>query len=475
LLSKNKLRNKVFGYLVLFALTLIAFLWIFQVTTLPVYYEWTKTRKMKSEALTLKTMYEDNYSDDEIDLFSYENEVCVEIVSYGVKTYPSTNNISCLIITKGTTYKKDFIDSGLDMQYYILHNDKYDSQILIYGIKLDSNSYAFLAANVAPIGPTVQIITEQLIVISISIIVLSLLIAAFISRRLSEPIVKLEKDAHKLSDPESEFLFSEDSGIYEIDSLAKTLNNSKTELAKTEQLRREFLANVSHDLKTPLTMIKAYSEMARDLNCGKKVKRNQNLNVIIDEADRLNLLVNDILKLSRLQANVDQVNLEEIKINHFIRDILNKYDYLGQDGYSFNFIAKKNYTIFADEKRLGQVLFNLINNAVNYAGDDKVTTIRLSDKQDTILVEIIDTGVGIKENELENIWEKYYKVNKKYKRTQVGTGIGLSIVKNILDNYHQNYGVRSKVGSGTTFYFELEKVKEKETKKRKRRKSNKKK
>ena len=261
-----------------------------------------------------------------------------------------------------------------------------------------------------------------------------------------------------MSKGDYDIVFDTDNGIDEINELALTLNQARDELSKTDELRRELLANVSHDLKTPLTMIKAYSEMVRDLTYDDKEKRDSNLNTIIDETDRLALLVNDILELSKIQSNVGELNIDSFDINKMIVSIINKFDYLKErDNYIFEYKENKNIMVYADKQKIEQVIYNLIGNAINYVGKDKKIIIKLINNDKKIKVEITDHGKGIDKEELNLIWDKYYKVDKKYKRNNVGTGLGLSIVKNILISHNSAYGVMSKKNKGTTFYFELNK------------------
>ena len=216
------------------------------------------------------------------------------------------------------------------------------------------------------------------------------------------------------------------------------------------------MANVSHDLKTPLTMIKAYAEMSRDLNGEDKVKRDKNMNVIIEEVDRLTILVNDILTLSSMQSKINELNLEEFDIVSLINTILKRYEIFKEtENYNFIFENKKKILITADKKKIEQVIYNLINNAINYTGDDNLVTIKVISKKDCVRVEIKDTGKGINEEDIPYIWDRYYKNKKKHKRNLIGTGLGLSIVKSILELHKYNYGVKSEKNKGTTFYFEI--------------------
>jgi len=249
--------------------------------------------------------------------------------------------------------------------------------------------------------------------------------------------------------------FNENSNIEEIKELSRTLNQTKKELSKIDTTRKDLLANVSHDLKTPLTMIKAYAEMARDLNKDNEEKRTDNLNVIIEESDRLNSLVNNILELSKSEKNMDTLTRENFSINELITKVLHRFDYLTEEGYTLKFVSKKEYIIYADIQKIEQVIYNLVINAVNYTGKDKKVTVKIEENKGYIRVYVIDTGKGIAESEINLIWDKYYKNEKNHQRNKIGTGLGLSIVKNILIKHNYNYGVISTKGKGSKFYFDI--------------------
>ena len=204
-------------------------------------------------------------------------------------------------------------------------------------------------------------------------------------------------------------------------------------------------------------MIKAYAEMVRDLTYKDEEKRNNNLNTIINETDRLNLLVNDILDLSALQSN-NTLECEEFDLIQIVKQIISRFNILiEKENYCFIFDPpKEEIIVYADKKRIYQVIYNLINNAINYTGDDKKVFIEVKEFAKAYRVSIKDTGKGIPKDEIKFIWDKYYHNEKKHKRNEYGTGLGLSIVKNILQNHHFKYGVNSS-NKGTTFYFEIKK------------------
>ena len=454
---KNKLGFKIWLYLIAFSIAILLLLWCFQILSLKDYYEFSTKKEISKTVEKVKKLYNDPNYANYFDKLSYDNDMCIELYDGIVRVYSSFSCTSTAI--EFSREKKAFIKSDITSQGYEVSNGL-DDKVLLYGIELDDNKYAFIQASLIPVDSTVSILKKQLLFVSFFTCVLSVLVAYFISRKISKPIEDINDNAKKLSKGIYDVKFDENSTVQEIN---KTLNYTSSELAKTENLRRKLLANVSHDLKTPLTMIKAYAEMVRDLTYNNKEKRESNLNVIITESDRLNLLVNDILDLSKYQSGSIKLEYETFDLVPFIKDITKRYDiYEEKNGYDITCKCKGHIYVNADKKRLEQVMYNLINNAVNYTGDDKKVYVFVREENDKVRVEVKDTGKGIKEEDLPLIWDKYYKADKTYSRITVGTGIGLSIVKNILMLHKLNYGVESTVNEGTTFYFELQVVKKPE-------------
>lgn len=451
-LNKNKLTRHIWFYLIIFTLSIILFLWFFQVVFINSYYEYSKTNQIKNVTDEILQNYDNDI--EYLNKLSYEENICIEIVKNRITIYSSNDSIRGCISSSGK-YKNDFYENDLEEQTYKLINPLLNTKSLIYAKKYNEDITIFVNASLEPLDNTISILSNQLIIVSIIVVILSLIIGYFISKRISKPIVKMNEKAKKLANGNYNFTFDNNSNIYEIDELANTLNYAKKELAETDELRRDLLANVSHDLKTPLTMIKGYAEMIRDLNSDNIEKRNANLNVIIEESERLNILVNDLLTLSKIQANKDVLEKEDFDIVELINNIIKRYSiYKDTEGYIFEVNTPDKVIVNADKKKIEQVIYNLINNAINYTGDDNRVIINvLVDKN--IRVEIKDTGKGIKKEDLPHIWDKYYHSKKKHKRNIIGTGIGLSIVKTILESHNFKYGVESKRNKGTTFYFEI--------------------
>ncbi|MCI8467617.1 MAG: HAMP domain-containing histidine kinase [Bacilli bacterium] len=458
----NSITFKTLFYLVTFSISILLLLWFFQAIFLSVSYERFQIKNLNKIASTIHNVSDESLLET-IEQIAYEQEVCIEFVSpYKTMSY-NTRLIGCELGKNNKNiieYQTEMIENNEAMQAFRLVNQEFKANAFLYGIQKTSG-YVFVYNTLEDLSNASIVLKGQLIYLTVIAIIFACIIAYFLSHKITKPILDITEKAKKLGTGNHDIIF-EQNGILEIDELAESLNMAQEELSKTDELRRDLLANVSHDLKTPLTMIKAYAEMIRDISYKSDDKREEHLNIIISETDRLNILVNDLLSLSKMQADADTLKMEEFDLTKEIHGIIKKYEIMKElENYNFVVEMPKEAIVYADKNKLNQVIYNLINNAINYTGKDKLVTIRIIEEKSKYLVEIVDTGKGIKPEEIKLIWNKYYKNEKNHKRNVVGTGIGLSIVKTILEHHHFEYGVRSKKNVGTTFYFKINKNKKK--------------
>lgn len=457
--KKNSLEFKVWFYLLLFSFLIIFILWLLQVVSLQSYYELKTKRDLNHFVEKLKKEYNKGDYRDSINKMSFSTNICVEVYSKNMRIYSSSNcNTKYIELSRE---KSEFILSNKEEQGFEIKDDKLNDRYLLKGIKLEKDIVAFVQASLVPLDTTKAILTDQLFIVTIAVILLSVLVAIFISKIITKPVEKLSELSKNIAKGDYDYEVEFTTKVSELSELIDNLKFTSKELSKTESLRRELLANVSHDIKTPLTMIKAYAEMVRDITYKNKDKRNENLNIIIKEADRLDLLVNDILELSKFQSKTITLEYSNFDINALIKEIIKRHEiFIIKEDYYIEYVDVSKKNVWADRKRIEQVVYNILNNAINYCGEDKKITINVIEKEETIRIEIKDNGKGIAPEELPFIWDKYYKADKTYIRKAQGSGIGLSIVKNILTLHNSNYGVESELKKGTCFYFELKKTKE---------------
>ncbi len=455
------------GFGVFTAVT-VALLWVFQIALLNTFYRAIKTAEIKRVSERVEALFENGAPAS--DYFAVTRETDVSILLCDA----SGNNVALSVDSRGDMLNRfdrfSCIRLFLEVQAAggsVLTENVSEAAApngiggasseertnIIYARTFSTPSggeyLVLLTSRVVPVDSTVNTLKIQLWALTFVMLALAFALAVFLSRRLARPLEEINRSAKQLAAGRYDVRFKE-TGARETAELAATLNYAASELGKAEDLRRELIANVSHDLRTPLTMISGYAEVMRDLP-GENTP--ENTQVIIDESTRLSELVTDLLDLSKLEAGVQNLSPEVFDLTAEIEAILTRYDKLAD----FRFVFLHDGAVFVngDRLKLSQVVYNLVNNAINYSGAEKVVTLRQTVENGAVRISVTDTGAGIPEDQLPYIWQRYYRVDKEHRRSAVGTGLGLSIVQKILDLHGGRYGVASKLGSGSTFWFEL--------------------
>lgn len=465
--TTKTLTFKLWGYFITFAILIFIVLWFMQVIFLQSYYSSMK----KSEIIRLSDEVEEEYFNgdyaDKIDKLAYKNATYVFLFNTeGNVKYASAgeniNGLNIQSINRPITFNMDeitkkMINSPNGKLSYTLKLDRFKTEIFVYGRLLkDKNTCLVMVTSIDPIDATTNVLKSQLVYVTVIALIISSVVSIFLSKRISHPLQEMTNAAKKLGQGNYDVEFKK-SGYVEIDELSDTLNYATKKLKQTDEVRKELIANVSHDLKTPLTMIKAYSEMIRDLSGENKEKREEHLNVIIEETDRLTRLVSDMMDLSKIESGLTTLTKTEFNLSEVVKKIVSGFNIIQDENCSIKVDVPNEAYVLADKTKIEQVVYNLVANAINHSGENKDIKIKIvsNSKRYKLLVE--DNGPGIKKEDLPNIWNRYYKTADTYKRANSGSGLGLSIVKNILDKHNSNFGVDSIVGKGTTFYFDLEK------------------
>lgn len=479
-----------------FAAIVLALLWCFQVIFLEEFYKGVKTRELNAAADSIsKKMFESDLG-ALLQNLAQENQICAMAIGTDGSLIASADTLpNCRIhklppaelfslYTAAVENGGSFIQrtSREDGRFFIHGEsgkvpfeelpatadeaernqnkplmpffDRAQESIICVRVVADQDGnerVLLLNSVISPVSATTRTLRIQLTILTALMLLLAAGFAVLLSRKISRPVIQINDSAKELA--KGEYHRYKGKSYREIRELDETLSGVSMELQKSEALKRELLANVSHDLRTPLTMITAYAEAMRDLP-GENSP--ENVQVIIDEANHLNALVNDLLDLSKHQAGVQKLSKERFSITGLVRETLERYTKLReQEGYEITFEASEEAFVEADRMKISQVIYNLINNAVNYTGKDKTVEIVQTVSEESVTLSVRDTGEGIPEEQLGLVWERYYKLDKTHKRAAVGTGLGLSIVKNILDMHGAQYGVQSKVREGSVFWFRL--------------------
>ncbi|MFJ7727191.1 two-component system histidine kinase PnpS [Neobacillus sp. NPDC097160] len=232
-----------------------------------------------------------------------------------------------------------------------------------------------------------------------------------------------------------------------------------TELKKLEQMRKDFVANVSHELKTPVTSIKGFTETLMDGAMNNQETLEAFLSIILKESDRLQTLIQELLELSKIEQQGFQLNLLEVDLRALLEEVITLLTGKAEEkNIRLEFYCKQNQVLIkCDADRLKQVFINLIGNAITYTPSEGDVKIILLDCKETVRIHVKDSGVGIKEEEIPRIFERFYRVDRARSRNSGGTGLGLAIVKHLIEAHHGNISVKSKVGEGSEFIIELHK------------------
>lgn len=431
-MDKLKLKWRIFVFLLGFCAMLVAILWIFQTALLTGMYKMIR----RSEIEQVISLVEKNIDNPNLQSLINDLEVSKEIrvtltQEFAVPNYnpprEDRNNPNRKLMETVTETKEIALANGQTV------------------------SFTFYAI-ITPVEATVSTLRFQLYIISGIMLLCSIALAAMIARRISKPIEEISQGAKALASDNYDVRF-DGRGFLEIRELSDTLNTAAAELSKVENQRRELMANVSHDLRTPLALIFSYAEMMHDFPQEVTPEQTQ---TIMNEAKRLTSLVNDVLDVSRLESGTMELHCTTYDLTERLNDTISRMaELVKKDGYTISFERIGAVYVKADEIKITQAFYNLLINAVHYSTADKNIVVRQSSVDGKVKISVIDHGDGIAPENLPSIWERYYKVDKKHKRAITGTGLGLSIVKKIIELHGGAYGVESEPGKGSTFWFEL--------------------
>lgn len=327
----------------------------------------------------------------------------------------------------------------------------------VYGTSIrflgDTEMYLHIGKSLRLMETAVSRMGARTAFLAAFVFILNFAISSAVAGWMVNPITEITKKARNLAQGDFSIDFQGNAYGTEMIELADTLNYARDELSKTDRMQKELIANVSHDFKTPLTMIKGYASMIIEISGNNPEKRNKHAQVIVDEADRLTSLVNDVLDLSKIRSGIAQLENKAVDMSAYLEEALGRFNYLqDSQGYHFEKVIEPGLYTIADRVKIGQVLYNLIGNAVNYTGEDKKVFISLQREGEYFRFAVRDTGAGIKKEEIAGIWDRYYRSSETHKRPVQGTGLGLSIVKTVLERHGFAFGVESEVGKGSTFY-----------------------
>lgn len=395
-------------------------------------------------------------------IFSYENDR-VNLEQTIINTSPYSPGQSNVDLSVDEFYRDmvntcvlNMINTGQTASCDVYQTNYFDTSFIVYYRLLDMGGQKYFMYSSVPmsmVNDPIKILNEQLLYSSISAFAAVMLISVLAATKISAPIKQLSDNATRMVKGDFSVFF-DGNGSEEIDKLAESLNYAVLQMRQTQTLRQDVIANVSHDLKTPLTLIKSYAELLKDFPDALVNKREERINLIISETDRMTRLVNEMLRLAKEESGIIPISKTVFSLSELVQNSVSVFGVKETEGYKFEVMIQPDLMVSADKSQIEKVIHNYMQNAVNYTGKDLKIKIELKEINNKARFDVIDTGKGIPDDEQEKIWDRYYRASKQYTRG-TGTGLGLSIVKNILTRHGLNFGVNSVVGKGSDFYFEI--------------------
>ncbi len=468
----KSIRSKLWLGMMILVGVIILLLWLFQIVFLDKFYTVLKingvTKSAENIVEDIEKLNEVNQINDtqsivnSAERFINEKQLEIEIVDrdYNVVyrgTYRNNSNMPG-IIHEAFIEVSNSAMAGKETKKEVTH-PKLGYEFMLIGIPIRNGSIVegamIITMPMASVKETADILKIQLIIITCILLIVSLLISYKLSKNFSEPISKIIRQADSYSKGEYntriEHISNDEIGI-----LAKQMNDMGEALKRNDVLQKELIANVSHELRTPLTLVRGYAEMLRDVTGENPEKREKQLGIIIEESKRLGSMVDDILNLSRLQSGAVTLNIEKISLKEMLTLLKERFELSEKDQkLELKGVLELEECLLGDKNSIQQVFYNLIGNAFRHSGDNRSVTVNAIPKEKTVRIEVRDQGKGIAEEDIKHVFERYYKGKSVDGKKSEGTGLGLAIVKSILDMHKVPYGVESKVGEGTVFWFEL--------------------
>ncbi len=354
--------------------------------------------------------------------------------------------------------------------------DSDDTYLVLLGILPDGN-IIFLKATYTAIMETVGITNRFLLVMAGLAILICIVMSHYVIFHFTKPLFGIINITKRISNFDFDAKYYPQKIYNEVDDLGEHINEMSTTLKRaieqlsaaneslkhdleireeTENMRKEFVSNVSHELKTPIALIQGYAEGLQEGIMDDENSRQIYLDIIIDEANKMNRLVREMLILNQLEAGQMNMDLVDFNLTEMIDSVIdsNKINFEAQN-ISYSFINKEECYVHADEFLVEQVITNFVSNAIHYVLNENVITVRYDFvKKGKVRISVFNSGNNISKKDIKHIWEKFYKADKARSREYGGSGIGLSVVKAIMDLLHEKFGVENLV-NGVEFWFEL--------------------
>ena len=486
-MKKHSLTRQITSIVSLLVAGAILLCWVLNTTLLPRYYMHNKKEVLIENYQTISNASAQNeLESDEFavtfdNLCSNGNIMALILQQDGKVLRSSVNDLDALrtefwdVLLHGD--KMEVLYSNKQYQLLKKTDTRLDSEYLVLVGVLENGDMVLMRTAVESIRESAAISNRFLLFAGAAAIVASILVAFFTTRHITKPLQQLTDISKRMVDLDFNAKYESDqSNSYEVEELGNHINRLSENLERTiselktanvelqddiekkiqiDEMRKEFLSNVSHELKTPLALIQGYAEGLQECINDDAESREFYCEVIIDEADKMNRMVKKLLTLNQLEFGNDQVIMERFDMTELIRGVANSTRILmEQKGIRLELENSEEAWVWGDEFKVEEVITNYMSNAINHADGEKLIRVFYTRSEDKLRVSVFNTGQPIPEEDIEKIWVKFYKVDKARTREYGGSGIGLSIVKDIMDSFHQRCGVINHE-DGVEFWMEL--------------------
>lgn len=497
-MKNNGITLKLFTITVVFLFMFISAVIFIQSLFFEKFYVTQKTKQLKSNVEKFKSNYHNYTSNNIFNAMSdfedknnakiaiLENNGTLKLIEQPIVKEKQSRNSETMMLAINNWISSlenyfDVLSTKKTIVYTLNHPSLYtDNLVLVSPVLVNGEiqDIVFVLSTLQPVGEATSVTRKYYIYVYIAAAILIAILSLIYSKMISKPLISLNFTASKIAELDFSAKCPVNSND-EIGNLGKTLNflseklgitlnelktaneNLKGDIEKEKQLekmRKEFIASVSHELKTPISLIEGYAEGLKDgIPKGEDIA--YYLDVIIDESKNMNSLVCDMLDLSQLESGNFKLNILRFNILEFINSIYKKYlNNINDKHLKLNISSDiRSPMVYGDPYRIEQVINNLISNAIRYTPPNNTITITLKVQEDSMLIQIENEGSFIENEDLDRIWDKFYKVDKSGNKNLGGTGLGLSIVKNILYLHKSKFGVLN-TNTGVCFYFTLDLV-----------------
>ena len=465
----NTIRTKLWTVIMLVVAAVLLMVWLFQIVLLEDYYVRQRANSFKSSAQQIAQLFQEKGTSD-ADAWQSLNLIVMSTNSIAMIVDPEARQV--MRVTSPGMAQSEMLSSLLlpmwekfatgESFIYIPHQTLRLRTVSLIAVAVGEPFYTDEGALyylcfmtlLEPLQDTTWLLRRQLTMITMISIGIATLLVFWLSRYITHPVLEITRAANRIAggDYDTRVRHKADD---EIGVLADTMNNMAQKLGENERMQREFIANTSHELKTPISAIRANAELVMDIENQNEAGRRRFLQIIVDESIRLNSMLEDILDLSAMESG-RQPQRETFDICEMLGDVRDRMRALIEDqGISFTLDAAGERPVTADPQMMFRVFYNLVDNAVKYTPAGGHVTLRAEPMESGTRIEIEDDGPGIAEEDLKHIWDRFYKADKARSRNGGSSGLGLAIVKSILDVHGFTFGMESEPGDGTLVWIEM--------------------